>query len=72
VANVSNGDSDSDQEQETLGSDGTKLTLDLGETELTGEQRDAISSEIVRVMIQHIGKDPGIIEYHRRTIRPIA
>jgi translation initiation factor 1 (eIF-1/SUI1) len=71
VATVSNGDSDSDKEQETLGSDfGTKFTVDLGEIELAGEQSADIQSEIVRVIMQRSLKPPEIVEVYRRRIRP--
>jgi hypothetical protein len=53
---MSNGESDSDQEQETSGSHfGTKFTVELGEIELTDEQRENISSEIVRIIMERIG-----------------
>jgi hypothetical protein len=64
VAHVSSGDSDSDQEQETL-EFGTNFTVDLRNIELTGEQRDAVSSEIIRVIIEliEIPEDAeGVIE----------
>ena len=66
---MSNGDRDSDQELETSGSDfGTKFTVDLGEVELTGEQRENISSEIIRVIIERIRMPnlPELVEFYRR------
>jgi hypothetical protein len=68
---VSNGDSDSGLEQETSLSDfGTKLTVDLGEIELTEEQRENISSEIIRVIIERIGMPHHPeVEYYRRGYR---
>ena len=71
---VSNGDSGSDQEQESLelgtnftvdvreielaGELGTNFTVDVREIELTGEQREAISSEIINVILASIDGSP--------------
>jgi hypothetical protein len=67
---VSNGDSGSDQEQQSLelgtnftvdvreielaGELLTNFTVDVREIELTGEQREAISSEIINVILASI------------------
>jgi hypothetical protein len=71
VANVSNGGSDFDQEQETSGSDfGTKFTVDLGEVELAAQEREDIQSEIVRVIMERMGNSlpnpPETVELYRR------
>ena len=59
---MSNGDSGSDQKQEKeiivtdLGVTdlGTKFTVDLREIELTGEQREAIPSEIINAILARV------------------
>jgi hypothetical protein len=59
VAKVSNGDSDSDQDDPGPSESGTNFTVDprdLRQIELTGEQRDAISSDIIDVIIASVGK----------------
>jgi hypothetical protein len=66
VAKVSNGDSDSDQDDLGPSESGTNFTVDprrFRQIELTGEQRDAISSEIIDVIIASMGKPnpPDII-----------
>ena len=55
---MSNGDSDSDQDDLGSSESGTYFTVDLRQIELTGEQRDAISSDIIDVIIASIGKQP--------------
>jgi hypothetical protein len=69
---VSNGGSDSHQEQETSGSDfGTTFTVNVAEIELTDEQLDNISSEIIRAIIERIEmrKLPEIVAFYRRGYR---
>ncbi len=51
---MSNGDSDSDQDDLGSSESGTNFTVDLRQIELTGEQRDAISSDIINVIIASI------------------
>jgi len=62
---VSNGDSDP-QEQEPLGSQefGTNFTVLLRQIELTAAEREAISSDIINVIIARIGSPtpPQILE----------
>ena len=63
VANVSNGDSDSNQEQQTVGWDsGTKLTVDLREIELTAEERADISSAIIDVILERTRIEAEVID----------
>jgi hypothetical protein len=62
VANVSNRDSDSDQEQQTAGWVGTKFTVDLREIELTAEERAAISSDIIGVILERTGIEAEVID----------
>jgi hypothetical protein len=70
VAKVSNADSDP-QEQETLGLEplgppesGTNFTVLLRQKELTAAEREAISSDIIDVIIARIGEPtpPEILE----------
>ena len=53
---MSNGDSGSDQEQALQF--GTNFTVNLSQIALTAEQRDAISKEIISVIIARIGRIP--------------
>jgi hypothetical protein len=58
---VSNGDSGSDQEQESyteiiVTELGTNFNVDLRNIELTGEDRKAISSQIINVIFAHMKK----------------
>jgi hypothetical protein len=63
VANVSNGDSDSNQEQQTVGWDsGTKFTVDLREIELTAEERADISSAIIDVILERTRIEAEVID----------
>jgi hypothetical protein len=62
---VSNGDSGSDQEQESYAEIivtdlGTNFTVDLRGIELTGEQREAISSEIINVILARMEGSPPL------------
>jgi hypothetical protein len=61
---VSNGDSGSDQEQqsyaEIIVTDlGTNFNVDLREIKLTGEDRKHISSEIINVILARMERSPS-------------